>query len=369
MRIRTREKRFLAVFAAALVALVLVYHAAFRAQLGSPVVAEWWLKNMYDIKGYIAESAASTKVIILSGSNSLFGINSGVMADSLGMDVVNLAGHSWLNLDFFRYLLDRYMDDGDIVVMPLEARFYQEAGEGQKTWFTHNMIAWGGDYLRNLSWSEYLAFLVRTPDDRVLDGLAALGEDSKTLSQQEAIDYYNDVILKREPEWKSYGIESLNRYGEINVDRPPTPEMLAGNRDGSPVFDFNGEISGEFLDGFERIARLVEERHGRLVLTWPVSLRHGTSDLSLARNQAKADSLRKALREQGIEIYCNPALFNLGMRFFFDMHYHPNTAGVRIRSENLAYCLHRVLTEPGHIAAGFDSALHRVREKEAHYPE
>lgn len=73
------EKRFVVMAFLSLLVMASLYLGMFKYQLGSPVKAEWWIKNTYDIKDYIASSIKGPKIIIASGSNSLFGIDGSII--------------------------------------------------------------------------------------------------------------------------------------------------------------------------------------------------------------------------------------------------------------------------------------------------
>ena len=123
--------------------LWLGYISLFVYQIGAPLHAEWWVHAMYQYKDYLADSCTQKKIIIFGGSNSLFGINSEVIAEKTGLPVVNLSTHAGLDLDFILYKIQQHIHPGDIVVLPLEFEYYWRDGTISQ-WFSENMMAWGG---------------------------------------------------------------------------------------------------------------------------------------------------------------------------------------------------------------------------------
>ena len=113
-------RNFFITFVSSFLLLWIGYYGAFKYQLGAHVEAEWWLKNVYSYKEYVAESSNSPRVIIISGSNALIGIDSARIEKIVGRDVVNLALHAGLSLYFHSLQVEEHAGYGDTVVLPLE---------------------------------------------------------------------------------------------------------------------------------------------------------------------------------------------------------------------------------------------------------
>jgi len=319
-----------------------IFSIYYYVQQRTPVKAEWWLKNVYDIKEHYSKAHDGKKIVILGGSNSLFGINSKVLEQRTGFHVLNLSSHMWLDLDFHLFKLKQFINDGDIVIMPLEFEYYSYSNEAS-SWFNNNMIAWGDDYLDQLSLDSYLKFLISTPANRLF-GLMMIKNAPKFLTSEEAIDELERLLKYEGEKWRGYSYKSMNLSGDINVDEMATQEVLSEFVNGFDYYKTDISISQNFLDGWKKIEELVNAYNGKLILTWPATIRRGISDLSLAENQVKVDVYKEALEKNDIKIYCKPELFNFDINFFFDTQYHLNKNGAKIRSENLSLCLKNILT-------------------------
>lgn len=90
------------------------------------------------------DSLKSPKVILVAGSNFLYGIDSQLLQDSLGMPVVNMSLQYFLGSDFLLKQVENALQPGDIVIMGFEymvtkegyvsekirtASFYEEASD------------------------------------------------------------------------------------------------------------------------------------------------------------------------------------------------------------------------------------------------
>jgi hypothetical protein len=230
------------------------------------------------------------------------------------------------------------------------------------------MLAWGeDDFLRQASLPELFAFVAHTPKSRVLEGLWRLGDNPQLKTDRQVIDGMTALPHDLAPGWHGYNVDSLNRYGDIGADRPPAPSLAARATTGIVYQGIDEAPSEYFVTEYRRIEHLVARHNGRLFLTWPATLRNPDFDLSSVRHQRVARSLRRRLRERAIELYCNPSLFNLDLRFFFDTEYHLNRDGAAIRSENLADCLTRALADRNFVSLPYAQALRRLHWQEQRY--
>jgi hypothetical protein len=336
-----KAKQFLLSVFIFLLFLFSFYIILFYFQIGAPTRAEWWVYNSYLYKDYRSGNIKQKKIIIISGSNSLFGINSEVIEKITHYPVVNLATHGGLDIDYFYYKIKQQMNDGDIVVLPLEFQFYKRP-DRISDWFTRNMMAWGGGYLKQLEILDLVIFFITAEPSDIFEGVKKKikGTDSKkkNMNQKEVLKQLNVLWSNGAPKWRGYKFTSLNRFGDINVNEPVsyTKESSYGLRTGI-------RISSRFISVYKKIDKLIKRHHGTLYLTYPVTIRNKRFDLSSKETKKLIENLNFKLNKYNINIQCNAALFNLDRMFFFDTEHHPNIYGAQIRSENLAHCLNKLI--------------------------
>jgi len=362
----TAPKRYLILFALFSLMGIVLYYAGFRYQLGSHVPAEWWVKNTYSFKEYLAEQVPSPKVMIFGGSNALHGIDSSVIEQIVGMNVVNLAAQGNLDLDFFYEKIKDHIGDGDIVVLALEAYYYTRPR--YTDWFVNNMLAWGWPgFLGRLPLLDQLKFLRYVPPERIFAGIMKQNGQNPLLTREQIVEQMKQVLAKGSMELGQYSHTNLNVYGDVNVDLGPIHDLLEDYRKGHAYFYMATPISEHFLRGYRRLEDLIGQYHGRLILTWPVTIRNKLFDLRTKEHQKIAEDLISRLAGYGITLYFNPALFNLGIEFFYNTEYHPNRYGAKIRSENLGIGLQYIIQgKPYHMEA-FADAIETVRQQEKRF--
>lgn len=343
--IKLSPRTYLATVAGFILVLALGYYGCFNSQLGAGVEAEWWVKNMYAYKDHVASRTKSPKILIVSGSNSLFGLDSGIISDITAMPVVNLAGHAAMDLEFYYVKLKKYIGKGDIVAMPLEFAYLQRLKFSD--WFVNNMLAWGEkDYLEELEPISYLRFLASVPKGRIYEGLLRRSESNSIIDASDVIDQVEKVLREEGTAWRGYTHLSLNEYGDIVSGDEITDLFRKSSKTG--FFYYGGwDISDRFFRMFSKIQKLVEEHNGRVILTWSVSMKNEKFDLSKSKYQSNIKKIRKNLSKGAVTIHCDPEDFHFEEELFFDTHYHLNKRGTVQRSENLARCINQEIKPTG----------------------
>lgn len=320
-------------------AICTLYYGLFRLQLGNYVTAEWWLVDLYAYKDHLARQKKTPRLIIAAGSNCLFGINSQIVEEKTGYNVINLSSHLALDFDFYYYKIMEYIQDGDTIILPLEYEYYSY--NSISDWFANNMIAWGKeDYIDNLPLTDLVKFIFHVPKMRIYKGFFNQGEEIPTHDRSFIIKVLSSSSAS---EWKGYGYETINQHGEMSINSKPIPALALSSTNIGYPYIRNAELSDHFLEVYRKIEELVKSRNGRLVLTWPASIRNRRFDHKKPGFNQEAQKLREKLANESIPIFCPPEDFNLDLQYFFNTHYHLNNKGSAIRSEKLAECINREL--------------------------
>lgn len=334
---------FLATAAVSILLLAFGYHCLFSYQLGAHVKAAWWLKNLYSYKDHIAAQTKSPKIMVISGSNSLFGLDSGIVSRRTGLPVVNLAGHAAMDLEYFYIKVRKHLRDGDVVVMPLE--FIHMQRPRVTGWFVNNMLAWGKrDYLDELDLIGYLQFLVSVPKSRIYKGVLRQQGTNPILPESEVIEEVEHIHREEGAGWRGYTHASLSKYGDIISGNEITESLRNSSRKGFFYYD-GWDISDRFFKVFSKIKKIVEKHHGTLIFTWSVTMKNKKFDLSKLKYQNNIDRIRTNLMNGGITPQCAPGDFHFDPELFFNTEYHLNKRGAVLRSENLARCINKVLAQ------------------------
>lgn len=336
------NKKYLIIsFFLSLFAFFSLYLFAFFYQINTnPLKSEMWIRYVYNVKENLSKKIHSKKIIIISGSNSLFGINSELIAKKLNIPVSNLSVHASLDIDYLFYIIKNNFNNGDIVVMPLEYPFYTR--KGLTDWFTNNITAWDEKYFFSLSIYEKIIFIINVQPKRILLGIRdkILGKTLQFHDNNFAYENLVKIIENEGEKWRGYNFQSLNLHGDINVDQP-----LQFFKKNNFNLNHNPLVSEHFIKKYNKIKEFVESKNGKIFLVHPVTASNESYNLYRNKDQLMIKSFVEKIANLNIKIECNPGLFHMEDTFFFDTTSHPNKFGAIIRSENLATCINDLLND------------------------
>lgn len=340
-----KAKIFIVLFFLLITFSLFLYYQAFEIQIGKTHYGTFWVKNAYQYKEYLAKNSLNKKkILVISGSNGLFGIDSKLLSDDLGYEVINLSTHASLDLEYFYFLIEKYLKKGDIVLMPLEFAYYKQ--EQYNDFHINNMIAWGKeDYIDKLDLYEKFNFIMSIPKSRIYKGLYHLDNINESYKDKETVvrevNFINDYGTPNR--WRQYSHKSLTKYGDFNIDSKPTKKLLDLYHNGIDYKDIQKPLGEKFIKSFKKIQKLIKEKQAQLILTWPVTIKNEKFDLSKDKFLAYTELLKKRLKEEKIDIYCDAKNFNMDIENFFDTIYHANLKGSRQNTKALSSCLKEIV--------------------------
>ncbi|MGQ0684164.1 hypothetical protein [Bradyrhizobium sp.] len=318
--------------------------------LGYYQPAEHWLFDVYSIKEHRARQSASPKLVIASGSNALFGMDSELLERLLGKPVVNMAGHAGLPIDFHAEKALTIAAAGDTVVMPLEFGYY--ASEPKPTsWEVANLASWGADYAKRDLRRLWTLFRHSTLADSVQRlRLRPIPHDPLAVVLARATENTAGGIAV----WQGYSYRSANAWGDFFV------------REGGPTFEgpapyTRGQLTPYAIERLSEIRRKFEGQGVTLRLTWPVTAKNREFDLTRPEHRKPVIEIKERLRAAGIEFICEPEYFHFDRHLFLNTNYHLGTEGAVYRTEALAACIQGHKPSAKRAAELYEARLKSVR--------
>lgn len=123
-----------------------------------------------DKKEEIAKSVSGPKIILSSGSATLYGLRAKDIQEEFGVPTVNLAVNAGLGIDYILYRAKKVMRAGDIVILPLEYNHFLYQGEYSfaKSFY---IKTYDRKYFENLSMYEKIWDIVNTRPDYFFKGI------------------------------------------------------------------------------------------------------------------------------------------------------------------------------------------------------
>jgi hypothetical protein len=149
-------------FVSGMIAVALVIGAVVA---GSAGLNNWlaapdasWAAWIFKQKQNLIREPGSSRLIIVAGSNGLFGISAADLERRTGRDVINAATHAGLGYNFYDVNLLGLIRPGDIVLMPLENGMYYDEDKitSLVVQAAHQV---GRDYLVSLNLNQKIEYL------------------------------------------------------------------------------------------------------------------------------------------------------------------------------------------------------------------
>jgi len=121
-------KRFFAIFTATLSLCMLIWILLVLGEFGHPTQMSQWIYDVYAKKQKIAQEIEGRKIVVVAGSNALFGIDSQMLEKAFGLPVVNYGVNAGIELPCTLFMAQKVIQRGDIVLLPLEYPMYFYGG-------------------------------------------------------------------------------------------------------------------------------------------------------------------------------------------------------------------------------------------------
>ncbi len=315
------------------------YSLVYFYQRDSKVWSEVWVPKVSKVKEYIVQNNTdSNRIIILAGSNGLFGYDSQMIRRLTRRTTLNLSTHAGLPFEYHIRLLSKVGRSGDLIVLPLEISYYYEDHRFDN-WSTHNLLVWNQEFMDTLSTRESVDFFLSTDPERVLLGTFAKLLKSRVPPKYEFRREDADKFIEEaKAVWSSgtfspkYQHTAVNRLGDMQSN-----EGRVFNQD--IKYEFQSDISKIFLQNFENLRRLAKDEGMSLLFTWPILVRNREDDEGEPAYFTSLRQLKENLAENGIQIAGDLEKLPVEKDFLHDTIYHLNQKGRQEYSQRFAQLL------------------------------
>ena len=308
-------KRFIALTTGFSLLFFGLHIGLFLCQLGQKTESSRWVHEALLKKEEAAQSIKGERILIISGSNTLFSLSARRISKEVNIPTVNLGIHAGLRIE---YILDRYLKlvrEGDIILLPLEYSSYSYDG---KT-------------------SETLADFASARDPQWVTGRAyTLLNNAMSFNIGELVSRN----LKRfRPDQKSVGFydaSNIDSYGDwTNNDLSSRTERELAKVEGYSALRvaFSAESRSELEDFFLRAAEL----GATVLITFPTTIYFEAYEQEEFKRSI--DEIRQFAKSNEIEVLGKPDDFFLPMNLFFNTNYHASSEGRAIVTDRLVELL------------------------------
>lgn len=320
-----KMKRIVYAFLAGLMTVVVLHIGLFYVNLGKGMEEERYIDEWLQVKDRAALAREEPTLFFVSGSNTLFGIDTAEIERQLGIPVVNYGVHASLKSYLFPRV-ERVLQPGDIVILPVEYGFYGDETYGLEE--VRYITGYDPKIFYAMPFSRKVGMIFHYPAEKLLQ------------------DAWHQV-WPMAPKESGYSSKYLNENGDMTnnkmEDRKSDEELLA--KAGSHIFPSERPT----LEAKARLHDFIAWCHANdieVYAAWPAYLTKSASPTE--QDDESIQRIRAFYAEEGVRVIgdCIDGLYDV--RAFYDTSSHLNENGKRVRTE---YFLNHIRAE------GIDQAL------------
>jgi hypothetical protein len=294
---------------------LLIFLWAVFYQIGAPTESSRWIYEIYQIKSSIADSIKVPKLVLVSGSNTHFGISCEIISTETGVPCVNGGTLLGLGTAYILHQARLWLKAGDLVLLPLEYELYQDRGMPNYVIIDY-IFARDAKYLLSVDLVTKFRFLFGISLDRLQQGV--LGK-----------------LHPPQPSAKGYQSKSVNKYGDetINLKADMTEKQYQILNNSTPIKIETSQTARYSLNEISKFINWCQEKDIKVIVTWPNTVKFDSYKERV--NQEYFQEIEKFYDGMKVPVLGKPEDFMYNKSMFYDTSYHLNDRGVRYRTQQI----------------------------------
>jgi len=302
----------------------MMWAALVYAQQGTPTNSSRWINECIVKKTTYANTIHERKLLVVAGSNALFGISSKMVENELNIPSVNMAVHAGLGLDYILGQSKKVINPGDIVILALEYEHYDYDGSPSSTLIDY-VVSCDFSYATQKPINETGKFIFGMDVSRLREGLnnkfilhggvPRYGYQSNTLNINGDETYH-----------KIENSKSIKFLSKLDATKP----LTKGIKDNTKAWSV--------LDNF---IEWCNQNNVTLLVTYPSIL---YNDAYFSNNAIESiNKIETFWISRGVRIVGKYDDFIYKPEYFYDTIYHLNNAGMEKRTSTLINYLRDII--------------------------
>ncbi len=304
--------------------LFFIWISVIYFQIDRPTLMSQWVYDVYKKKITIANNIKSKKIIIVAGSNSMFGCDSKKLQKAFGLPVVNFGVNAGVYLPYILYKAKQIIKKDDIVILPLEYSLYNYDGIPNIQMIDY-IFSRDFDAFWSLTLKEQFYMIWDIPLKRIYDGYMAKGGSvvKYGLYRSGNIDKYGDQL------GATFKAKTTSIKKEL--------DKLKANHYG---INYNSNSLGfKYLTNF---VQWCKEKNVKVIFT-PSTLLYFKTYKNDKTEQWFYTNLSKIIKNKGWIYIGDPYKYMYEKKYYFNTDYHLTTKGRQIRTKQMIKDLSSIL--------------------------
>ena len=301
---------------ATVIALCILWSVLVYSQIGNFTQSSKWVYEAYGLKESYANTIRENKVVIVSGSNALFGFDSAELETFWNMPVVNDAVHGGLGLTYILHKSKKVLGKGDVAILPLEYSLYQEDGRPSEV-YSDYILSRDGEYFRGLSLINRVRVISGISFRRLLQGIKL---------------HFNTTLM---PTKGVYGIQNINSYGDqINTGAGKmTESQIIELEQILPKIISTSEVSDMFIQTMDEYIDWAKQHDVCLIAAPPSFMLFDVYKEN--RYTDFLSNIKAYYTSRKLKFIGDPLMYMFDLKYFFNSRYHLNSAGAQKRTNQV----------------------------------
>lgn len=289
-------------------------------QIGHKTKSSQWIYEAYELKDALATGIKGVKVVIVSGSNSLFGIDSAVLEKAWTKPVINQSVHAGLGIRYILNRSKRILQQGDTVILPLEYSFYQSDGKPSEV-YSDFILSRDTDYFYSLSTIDQFMVISSIKPKRLFKGLKS--------SINEELESTAGI----------YGVQNINNYGDqINIEpnKMTAAEKSAVDNTYASIISVSN-LSDYFIDTMGSYIAWAQNNDICVIVMPPNYMFF--AEYKDHRYTAFHTNIKSYFSNRSTPHIGDNLTYMYDKKYYFNTKYHLNSEGVKLRTNQMIFDL------------------------------
>ena len=316
-------KRFIIIFISSLLGFILIYPLTYELLVKKDI----FISHSY--KDFLLRYTSGPRLIIDSGSNSVYGINSAMLEKELGLFTINLADTAGYPLREKLYRIEKFSHPGDVVLLPLEwGNYFSKINA--TSFFLENLFTELNFYYYEMPMFIKLDLMIETPFSSVIRAAIEKSKQNIAIADMQneylrLIDYENRFEQQEKGDYKGAVFMGLRKEEQkMSCD----DYVLNGH-------EHRYILSDIFKNNIALVNKL-QQKGINFIFTWPaVAGDDCYQEKYAAVFNSFIDEIKDYLKARNILIVGETKDSQFKRQYLLDSYYHVTPVARDIRTKKL----------------------------------
>lgn len=282
-------------------------------QIGAPIQTARWIYELNIIKTNYAKSIETPKILLVSGSNTLYGLSCDTIWQETKVPCVNTALTQELGLDYILTHARNLANPKDTIIMPLEYQLYLSKGSPSELSIDY-VFAYDPNYLKFADLFTQIRYIGGISFDRLIQGvLTKLKPSSLTKKYASRINQYGDTLDNSKYAMTEQQFKLMDTWSPFTLDD-------------YAIDNYAKNKIAEFINWSQK-------NKINVMATWPSTVNFKAYEKS--GSKAFFQNIESFYQNQGVPVLGKAEDFLYDKSLFFNSVYHLNDLGRNERTKQI----------------------------------